>query len=385
MMQAEAIKRPLELLMTAKNRRNLKKEGMDMRMAMTALEKWDWNKEIKKIPANVKVIGMVPGQIFDDNGEKIVYRRCWLLACEQSDATLKDEALEELEHYDEDSIDSFCLNCMSSSGVYYVPLVARGGGDFLRNRDELRLDADFLDRENWTFDLCDPITSSTTLVELLSDVMDAAQKGLDLEDLQRVFEVIQEYMERKGGHLLQNADSLGEEYPRHFYLALNPQPADDGEVLWLEYDDGSYLPETTRLIAAGKSSTLYHDVSNLSAVGKHLCGSYVEEIFEDVSEDERNVLSSGLEKYRTENLPLGINTQGNTPSAKERPSIFDMIYEVHIVPTIWRLPDKTLQMCYDFFGAWYETGDGAVKADFGHIVAEHLPGCKKVGLLGRRA
>lgn len=352
---------------------------------MTALENWDWSKEIKKLPTNVKVIGMVPGQIFDDNGKKIVYRRCWLLACEQSDATLQDEALEELEHYDEDSIDPFCLHCMSSSGVYFVPLVARGGGDFLRERDELRLGADFLDRENWAFDLCDPIASSTTLVELLSEVMSATEKGLDLQDLQCVFETIQEHMERKGGHLLQNADSLGEEYPRHFYLALNPQPAGDGEVLWLEYDDDSYLPEATRLIVAGKSSTLYRDASNMSAVGKRLCESYVEEIFEDVNEDERNVLSSGLEKYRSENLPLGINAQGDAQSAKEGSSIFDMACEVHIVPTIWRLPDKTLHMCYDFFGAWRETDNGAVKADFGHIVAEHLPGCKKVGVLGRRA
>lgn len=352
------------------------------------MQKWEkgLKKALKGIFSTEEILSLVPGQIFCNDGEKVSYQQCWLLICEKVDPCLRDGRSEDGYLYDEDMTDVFCRYCMSSSGEYFVPLAKQNMVNFLRQRNQLRIDTEFLDRENQVFYVAGE-TSAAKLVDLLTDMANAVEQGLDLADLAQTFATIQASIEGRDGYLLQNSDSLGQPYSNYTYLAVNLSNdlEDCGDVLWLQYDDGSYLPDTRELSGADAGGKIFYgDILTLvkSNWRRHLCEEYVQELFDDISEQKKEILSSGLDKYRAAIAATGAKGAEIT-STPALLTIFDTAREVYIAPSICCSTRGEMQMQYELFGDWCEC-DGKVELDLGYLAAAHYLENGNIGCLYRR-
>lgn len=291
-----------------------------------------------------KVDRVCLGQVFTDNGEAITPYHCWMVIC-STEGLVEDDYFE----------------------YFIFPLMPtrRERTQALAMSVDCEFDPEFLDRHNEVFEVYD-----TTLKEFLAK-MPEFNKEAKLEDILKDIN-----MSVTG--LTPNRDSVGEPFGRHLYLVT--APVSDGEkgILFLEFDDDTYRPETRVAPLRHDRTTEYRDFVQTSRSWRILPSDIVEKIFQKVSDQTINILNSGLNGLKSVHQEtLGIEDA-------ERYNLMDHLEELNIVPTIWCF-EKTVEVYYDLWASWETDKTGDLCANLGEIQLQHKVNTLGAGLVGHRA
>lgn len=274
---------------------------------------------------------IVLGQFFDDNGRTITAQTCWMLL------------------YLDNSCEGHC--------AYITPLLPSkiSRSEFYQ---KYRFDAncaiydDFLDRQNGTFET--PETEVETFLDKLPD-FGADEKFTD--SLEKIRTCLTDQR-------LWVADDYGEPFPRHLYLAKIPKQ----RLTFVEFDDDAYRPEV-RLAIAENGAVYYNDFLGTARNWPLLNPNDVEELFCDIPDAAINALNdglSGLNHFEQQALP------SQTATEQAQYQIMNHIYEIQVVPTIWRTLTG-IHLQYDLLANWQTGRDGAIRASLGEFAFSHKP------------
>ena len=286
------------------------------------------------------------GQVFTNDGRKIVYRQCWMVVCRTED---------------EDSAEYSIFPLLPTHKERKQAITTSATYEF---------DPDFLERHNGTFNVFD-----TTLQSFLSR-MPEFEEETSLED------VLRQICNSVTG-LVQNGDSAGEPFKRHLYLATTPITDDEKGILFLEFDDDTYRPEVRVAPLSRDHMAKYHDFVQTGRNWRMLPSDMTEEIFRRVDDQTINALNAGLNGLKRINQ----QTLGNDKKFEEY-NLMNHLEELCIVPTIWQFGKSTratvdAEVCYDLLATWQvDTDNGDIYANLNEIQVQHKVNMLGAGLIG---
>lgn len=285
---------------------------------------------------NTTVDSFAIGQVFYDDGDRIIARRCWM-----------------------------CIHLNENGLPYLLPMLPTQAerAQFLAKWDNCGFDMTFLERENGVIG-----AASTNMVDFLRDLPEF-DPDTPLTD---VLSILKECVKDRCTWVM---DNEGDPFERRLYLAMTPKD----RFVYLEFDDNCYRPEMYKSTIPSKTLTLYDDFVETARSWEKLSELKVEKIFEEIDDATIDALNEGLDSYthfQQESLPA--------LTAKHKFNLVDHLKEIHAVPTLFMLPKYKIVAKYDILADWKTVSDGSVRANLGEFIACHAPGTGDVGRLYRR-
>lgn len=287
-----------------------------------------------------QVVLLTPGQVFLLNARCIEQRPCWMAVCHRE------------------------------NGDYFLPLLRRDGNFelLLRKRQQLRLQNDFCERQNFSFEML-----------VMLDYFLAATQDVNFDG--SIEEQLHDFQMLLPGRALGPHTDYGQPFDRHFYLA----PDENGQLLLMKFEDDMYRPQVWRARFDRGGEIRYRDMVGVMKKWKLLKEYEVEELFAGVGDKMINALNDGLGSFRKiEQAALGAHLPAKR-TVLESNNVIGQTVEAILVPTVWfDIANQRVQLTHDFFGKWTAQASKKILLDVGRFRMRHLPEHGRLGLISLR-